>query len=111
MKNLFHKFKKFLSKPGMFSRILVIFCIAYCVRIVEWGIDQFEISNTEAATLITSGLALFGGELLLLCIKRTFAKNDNKKIAEVDDEIHGVTSHGYSDSNESFEEPEEFVAG
>lgn len=107
MKGFLKKIKKFVSKPGMFSRILVIFCIAYCVRIVEWGIVQFEISNTEAATLITSGLALFGGELLLLCIKRTFAKSDNKKIADVDDEIYGVTSQ----SCESNENSEEFIAG
>lgn len=84
-KKLYKKIKRFLKKPGMFSKFMVIFCIAYCVRITEWGIHQFEISNTEAVTLITAGLALFGGELLLLCIKRTFAKADNKKIS-YDDE-------------------------
>lgn len=86
------KTKKRQLKPGSFSRFLVIFCIAYCVRIVEWGIRQFEISNTEAATLITAGLTLFGGELLLLCLKRVFAKNDNRKIADVDREVCEVTS-------------------
>lgn len=95
-KSLFTRFKtsikKFLSKPGLFSRLIVIFCIAYCVRIVEWGMSQFEISNTEAATLITAGLTLFGGELLLLCLKRIFSKVDNKKISDVEKEIGNVAS-------------------
>ena len=88
-KKLYKKIKKMINKPGMFSKFMVIFCIAYCVRITEWGIHQFEISNTEAVTLITAGLALFGGELLLLCIKRTFAKADNKKIL-YDDENNEI---------------------
>lgn len=96
------KIKKFLAKPGLFSKVIVIFCIVYCVRIVEWGMIQFEISNTEAATLITAGLALFGGELLLLCIKRTFAKADNKKIAEVEEDLNDITTQS---SNMSSIEP------
>ena len=64
-------------KPGLFSKIIVIFCLGYSVRIVEWGMRQFEQSNTEAATLLTVSLALFGGELLFLCLKRVFAKPNN----------------------------------
>lgn len=59
-----------------FSRVLVIGCLAYCIRICEWAMKQFEQSNTEASTLLSAALALFGGELLLLCIKRVFAKKD-----------------------------------
>ena len=70
--------KKSAAKSGMFSRILVLFCIGYCVRITEWGMTQFEMSNTEASTLITAALALFGGELLLLCLKRVFSNVDFK---------------------------------
>lgn len=44
---------------------------------------QFEMSNSEASTLLTAGLALFGGELLLLCLKRIFAKNDNKEAMDM----------------------------
>ena len=72
------KIKNFFTKSGMFSRLLVLFCIGYCVRITEWGMDQFEMSNTEASTLITAALALFGGELLLLCLKRVFSNVDFK---------------------------------
>ena len=75
---LFKKPYEYFSKPGMFSRVLVVFCIGYCVRITEWGMDQFEVSNTEASTLITAALTLFGGELLLLCLKRVFGNNDFK---------------------------------
>ena len=65
------------AKSGLFSKVIVVFCLAYSVRIVEWGIEQFERSNTEAATLLTVSLALFGGELLFLCLKRVFAKPNN----------------------------------
>ena len=80
-KSLFNKcgmVKSYFTQPGMFSRLLVIFCIAYCVRITEWGMDQFEQSNTEAGTLITASLTLFGGELLLLLLKRVFGNIDFK---------------------------------
>lgn len=74
--------KNYFSKPGMFSKVLVLFCIIYCVRICEWAMWQFEMSNSEASTLLTAGLALFGGELLLLCLKRIFAKKDDKEASE-----------------------------
>ena len=64
--------------------------------------NQFETSNTEAATVITSSLALFGGELLLLCLKRIFAKSDNKTISEVEEELNDIS---YRDSNMSDIEP------
>ena len=80
--NIFQKIGNYVNKSGMFSKVIVIFCILYCVRIIEWGMYQFEMSNTEASTLITAGLTLFGGELLLLCIKRVFSKNDNTKLSQ-----------------------------
>ena len=43
--------------------------------------------------MITSSLALFGGELLLLCLKRIFAKSDNKSISEVEEELNDISSN------------------
>ena len=79
MKKLIKNIKKYCKKSGLFSRIIVIFCLAYSVRIVEWAMNEFERSNMEAATLLTVSLALFGGELVLLCMKRIFSKNDGRK--------------------------------
>ena len=84
MTKLMKKFKKYCAKAGLFSRVIVIFCLAYSVRIIEWAMQEFERSNTEAGTLLTVSLALFGGELVLLCMKRIFAKNDGKKISNFD---------------------------
>lgn len=80
----------------MFSRMLVLFCIGYCVRICEWAMWQFEQSNSEASTLLSAGLALFGGKLLMLVIKRVFTKRDKSEEApkepepKNDDENYGL---------------------
>lgn len=78
MRKLFCKIKNTLSTPGTFSKLVVLFCLGYSVRIIEWAMWQFEQSNMEAATLLTVSLGLFGGELLFLCLKRIFTKSDEK---------------------------------
>lgn len=80
--SIFKRLSNYFSKSGMFSRALVLFCIFYCVRLCEWSMDQFEQSNMEASTLLTAALTLFGGELLLLCLKRVFAKKDQQSGAK-----------------------------
>ena len=86
------RLKNIFKSKGMFSRIIVIFCLVYCVRIVEWSMDRFEETNMEAPTLITVALGLFGGELLLLCLKRIFAKSDKTSIRKVEEEINNVSA-------------------
>lgn len=76
MKRLF----AWVKKPGAFSKIIVVFCLIYSVRIIEWAMRQFEETQMEATTLITVSIGLFGGELLLLCLKRVFSKNDKKEL-------------------------------
>ena len=94
--SFFTKLKKYFCKSGMFSKVIVIFCIVYCVRIVEWGMDQFEVANTEASTLITASLALFGGELLLLCLKKIFAKEEKTTIANIQHDVDNLTYNNSS---------------
>lgn len=84
--SVLRRLKNYFAKPGMFSRVLVIGCLAYCVRICEWAMRQFELLNSEASTLLSASLALFGGELLLLCLKRVFAKKDNQTAAESEED-------------------------
>lgn len=74
--------KNYFCKPGMFSRVLVVFCILYVLRVTEWAMRQFEMSNMEATTLLTVTVGFFGTELALLCLKRVFAKKDNKEASE-----------------------------
>lgn len=75
------KIKKWINKPGQFSKVVVIFCLAYSVRIIEWSIREFERTQVEASTTITVALSLFGGELLFLCLKRVFSKKDKEERA------------------------------
>ena len=84
-KKFVRRIRKLASSPGAFSKVLVVFCLAYSVRVIEWAMDQFEQSNTEASTLLTVAIGLFGGELLFLCIKRVFAKVDKKESSGVDE--------------------------
>ena len=86
IKKLCKRIKKLASSPGIFSKALVLFCLGYSVRVIEWAMDQFEQSNTEASTLLTVAIGLFGGELLFLCIKRVFAKVDKKESSGVDEQ-------------------------
>lgn len=86
VKKFFRRIRKLASSPGAFSKILVVFCLGYSVRVIEWAMNQFEQSNTEASTLLTVAIGLFGGELLFLCIKRVFAKVDKKESSVVDDQ-------------------------
>lgn len=86
IKKFCNRVQKLASSPGSFSKVLVVFCLAYSVRVIEWAMDQFEQSNTEASTLLTVAIGLFGGELLFLCIKRVFAKVDKKESSGVDEQ-------------------------
>jgi len=85
-----NKIKAWMSKPGMFSRVLVVFCLAYSIRIIEWAVCQFENTGSEPETILTVAVGLFGGELLLLCLKRIFAKHDNKDGVPSDDYLNGA---------------------
>ena len=77
IKNILEKIKKYFTKSGMFSKCMVIFCITYSVRVVEWSMDKYEENpGLEPTTIITAALALFGGELLLLCLKRVLGDKD-----------------------------------
>lgn len=79
------------NKSGMFSKVIVIFCLTYSVRIIEWGIRMFEQTQTEASTLLTVSLSLFGGELLFLCLKRVFAKSSGDSTNETDGDGYNNT--------------------
>ena len=79
------KIKDYFSKSGMFSKIIVIFCIAYSVHIIEWAMDKYEQNpGLEPSTIITAALTLFGGELLFLCLKRIFSNSDKSKDSKID---------------------------
>ena len=95
MKNVKNVFKKIFTSNGIFSKILVIFCIGYCVRVIEWSMDNFEMTGNEASVILTGTLGLFGSELAMLLFKRIFGNksgvdNNNEIIdSEVIDDAKG----------------------
>ena len=70
------KQKKF---SGIFMKIVVIFCIAYAVRVVERGMLICEQQSISPASIVTAAISFFGAELGVCALKRIFAKEDGKK--------------------------------
>ena len=66
-------------RKGLFSKLVVMFCIVYCAFIGAWAMRILSHTGHNASSIITVIFSLFGGELLLLCLKRIFADSDKKK--------------------------------
>ena len=62
------------KKKGRFSRYVVAFCILEMVVIQVWSMRIASHNSFLVTGLLTANHAVFGGELLLLCLKRIFAK-------------------------------------
>lgn len=82
------KKKKAKKIKGLFMKIVVIFCIAYAVRIVERGMTICEQQSISPSSIVTAAIAFFGAELGLCVLKRIFAKEDGKTSADVKDETN-----------------------
>lgn len=67
--------KKF---KGLFMRVVVVFCIAYIVRVVERGIDISEAQGISPAPIVTAAIGFFGAELVMCVIKRIRTGNEPK---------------------------------
>lgn len=70
---------------GELSRKLVKFCIAFLVAYTVVNNVLFYFVQIEPSTLTTCVYAAFSGELLFLCLKRIFAKEDGKKAKDMDE--------------------------
>ena len=60
---------------GRFSRALVIFCILEMALMQIWGMWIADKDLYSTAELVSANHLVFGGELLMLCLKRLFAKD------------------------------------
>lgn len=73
------KKKKRVTK-GKMARVLVYFCIGVLTVVLIWAMITKSLAGSymDLSDVLTFAAAVFGGELLLLLIKRIFAKpNDN----------------------------------
>lgn len=81
------KKKRTKKIKGLFMKLVVIFCIAYAVRIVERGMTICEQQSISPSSIVTAAIAFFGTELGLCVLKRIFAKEDGKTSKDAKDEI------------------------
>lgn len=75
--------KRFKLSKGMFSKIIVVFCVLEMALMQIWAMRIASHNAFLTTGLLTANHGVFGGELLLLCLKRIFAKSDNKNESEM----------------------------
>ncbi len=63
-------------KKGLFSKIMVVVCIIEMICMQLWAMRIASHTGLEVHGLIAANHSVFGGELVLLCLKRIFAKSD-----------------------------------
>ena len=64
-------------KKGIFSKLIVTFCVLEMAFIQFWAMSIAGDNGFLTTELLTVNHAVFGGELLLLCLKKVLC--DNKK--------------------------------
>ena len=64
------------KKKGRFSKFIVVFCVLEMTFMQLWAMKIASNKAFLTDGLILANHAVFGGELLLLCLKRIFG---NKK--------------------------------
>ena len=57
-------------KKGLFSKLIVAFCVLEMAIIQFWAMRIASHSSFLTTGLLTANHAVFGGELLLLCLKK-----------------------------------------
>lgn len=57
-------------KKGMFSKIIVVFCVLEMAFLQLWAMRIASHNSFLTTGLLTANHTVFGGELLLLCLKR-----------------------------------------
>ena len=64
------------KKKGLFSRVLVVYCIAVCSVVAFWSMLIAHTRGLMVTGVAGAIFAVFGGELLLLCAKRVLTGSD-----------------------------------
>ena len=62
-------------RKGIFSRIIVSYCIGMITGLSVWAFGILQSTGYDASGILGVSAGVFGGELLLLCVKRILAKD------------------------------------
>jgi len=65
-------------KKRIFSKLIVVFCILEMALMQVWSMRIADTNQFLVTGLLTANHAVFGGELLLLCIKRIFSSKNEE---------------------------------
>ncbi len=63
-----------MDKKGMFSRVIVVFCVAFMVLLTIASLAILFFTGYDPSSIFGVAAGFFGGELMMLCAKRIFAK-------------------------------------
>ena len=75
-------------KKRIFSKVIVVFCVAEIAFMQFWAMKIASHNMFLVTGLLTANHSVFGGELLLLCLKRILSKDDkDNKNAKKEDDI------------------------
>ncbi len=77
MKRLKQFICKVSSIPHLFSKLVVLYCIAFASGAAVWSFRILSRTGHDPAALLGIVVGFFGGELLLLCLK-TILKNNKE---------------------------------
>lgn len=64
---------------GRFSKFIVVFCVIEMMLMQAWAMWIADKDTYSTDGLVVANHAVFGGELLLLCLKRLLTKDDPNK--------------------------------
>ena len=70
--------RKNSMKKGIFSKLVVVFCIVEMAVMQVWSMRIADANQFLVTGLLTANHAVFGGELLLLCLKRILTPKDRE---------------------------------
>lgn len=65
-----------MKSKGLFMKLIVVFCIAYVVRVIECGLNICTLNNISPNSIVTATITFFGVELALCVVKRIWSKED-----------------------------------
>ena len=63
----------------LFSKVLVAYCLAVCTVVSLWAMYIAARDNFLCTGVLGAVLGVFGGELLLLCVKRIMCGDRDAK--------------------------------
>ena len=72
-------------KKRIFSKVIVVFCVAEMAFMQFWAMRIASHNMFLVTGLLTANHSVFGGELLLLCLKRILVKDGKNNIDKSDE--------------------------